>query len=128
MSEGRRSRPSPAGFADRGNQSSSRPVEHRGRGIALRIGAVTAFGAMMAALKFASLHGAGAVELIFYRNAFALPTIFTWVMLSGGFASVRTTRPAAHATRAAIGLSVMFLSFIALTLLPLAEATAIGFS
>jgi drug/metabolite transporter (DMT)-like permease len=118
----------PAAPVDRAGRSSSRPVEHRGRGIALRIGAVTAFGAMMAALKFGSLHGVGAVELIFYRNLFALPTILAWVMLSGGFATVRTSRPAAHATRAAIGLSAMFLSFIALTLLPLAEATAIGFS
>jgi drug/metabolite transporter (DMT)-like permease len=104
------------------------PMERRGLGIGLRIGAVSAFGAMMAAMKYAATHGVGPVEIIFYRNLFSLPTIIGWVMLSGGFAAVATRRPGAHATRSALGLVVMFATFVALSMLPLAEATAISFS
>ena len=104
------------------------PVEHRARGIALRLGAVTAFGAMMAAMKYASEHGVAPVEILFYRNLFSLPTIIAWIIWSGGFSVVRTKRPGAHATRSFLGLGVMFLTFMALARLPLAEATVISFS
>ncbi len=106
----------------------SRPVEQRGRGIMLRIGAVTMFGGMMAALKYATVHGVSPVEILFYRNIFALPTIVTWILIAGGFAMVRTERPMAHVTRSAIGLAVMGCTFVALSMLPLAEATVISFS
>lgn len=108
--------------------TSSRPVEHRGRGIALRIGAVTAFAAMMAALKYCASHGVHPLEIVFYRNLFSFPTIVVWILFNGGFKTVKTSRPAAHATRSAIGLVVMFCTFLALSMLPLAEATVIGFS
>lgn len=107
---------------------SGRPTEHRARGIGLRIGAVSTFAAMMAALKYATTHGAGPVEVLFYRNLFALPTILAWVMMDGGFAAVRTARPGAHITRSALGLCVMFCTFAALSMLPLAEATVISFT
>lgn len=103
-------------------------VERRSLGIALRIGAMTMFAAMMAALKYGATHGVSPVELLFYRNAFALPTILGWIGFSGGFAIVATRRPWLHATRSALGLGVMALTFIALSLLPLAEATVISFS
>ncbi len=83
------------------------PVQHIGQGIALRIGAVTMFGAMMAAFKYAATHGVSPVEILFYRNIFALPTIIIWVLMTGGFAIVRTQTPMAHVTRSAIGLVVM---------------------
>src|SRR4051812_17419881 len=81
----------------------SRPLEHRGRGIVLRVGAVTAFGAMMAALKYSTLHGVAPLEILFYRNLFSFPTILAWIVLGGRFATVKTKRPVAHATRSAIG-------------------------
>jgi len=82
----------------------------------------------MAALKYAAINGAGPAELLFYRNLFSLPTIAGWVWLAGGFDAVKTVRPWAHATRSALGLSVMFCTFLALSMLPLAEATVISFS
>jgi len=103
-------------------------VERRGLGIALRIGAMTLFAAMMAALKYGASHGVGAVELLFYRNLFAFPTILAWIFFSGGFAIVHSRRPQLHATRSALGLGVMALTFLALAKLPLAEATVISFS
>lgn len=105
-----------------------RPIEHRGRGIALRLCGISAFATMMAALKYATTHGVGAAEILFYRNIFSLPTIVAWVIMAGGFAAVKTKRPAAHAIRSGLGLAVMFCTFLALSKLPLAEATVIGFS
>ncbi len=105
-----------------------RPTEQRGRGIALRIGGVSCFAAMMAALKYGTSHGVHPAEVLFYRNLFSLPTIVAWVMLSGGAAAVRTERPMAHATRSGLGLAVMFCTFLGLSMLPLAEATVISFS
>jgi Predicted permeases len=106
----------------------NRAVEHRGRGIALRIGGVTCFAAMMAAMKYGARHGVGPAEILFYRNFFSLPTIILWVVFNGGLSAVKTNRPRAHATRSALGLSVMFCTFVALSMLPLAEATVISFS
>jgi len=83
---------------------------------------------MMAALKYASVHGTSPLEILFYRNLFALPTIIGWVAVSGGLAAVRTRRISAHVTRSALGLCVMFCTFLALSKLPLAEATVISFS
>ena len=96
--------------------------------MALRSCAVFCFAAMGAGIKLAALHGVGLVELIFWRNVFSFPVILGWVLLGPGLASLRTPRPRAHATRSAIGLVSMFLNFYAITLLPLAEATTIGFS
>jgi drug/metabolite transporter (DMT)-like permease len=45
-----------------------------------------------------------------------------------GFASLRTRRFGAHVLRCAIGLTAMSLTFWTLLLLPLAEATTLGFS
>lgn len=103
-------------------------TDHRARGIALRIGSVSTFGVAIAALKYASQHGVTPAELIFYRNLFAMPAILIWLLMTTGMAGVRTRRPGAHAMRAVIGLVAMYLNFMALSLLPLAEATAIGFS
>lgn len=108
--------------------SAPRPAEHRGRGIALRIGGLSLFAAMMAAFKYASLNGTNPAEILFYRNFFSFPTILLWVLVSGGFASVRTNRPGAHAARSGLGLAVMLCTFLALSMLPLAEATVINFS
>lgn len=103
-------------------------IEHRKRGIALRVGGVTCFASMMAAMKYGTTNGVHAAEVLFYRNLFSLPTIIAWVAFGGGFAAVRTSRWSAHATRSALGIGVMFCTFLALSLLPLAEATVIGFS
>lgn len=102
--------------------------EHRIRGIALRSGAVICFSIMIAALKVASDRGVSMLELMFYRNFFALPVVVLWLALGPGFSSVKTKRPGAHLSRAVIGLASMALNFKALTMLPLAEATTIGFA
>ncbi|MET0270393.1 MAG: DMT family transporter [Sphingomonas sp.] len=106
----------------------ARPAERRIAGIALRLAAVASFAVMAAAIKLAAERGVSLVELVFARNLFSLPVVSAWIALGPGWRAVRTKRPAAHLVRAAIGLGSMSLTFLALTLLPLADATTIGFS
>ncbi|WP_232476007.1 DMT family transporter [Flavisphingomonas formosensis] len=105
----------------------SRPDEHRLRGIALRIGSVTALSVMFALMKLASTRGANTVEIAFYRNLFGMPFLIAYIALVPGLAAVRTRRPLVHVTRTAIGLTSLMFNVQALAMLPLADATAIGF-
>lgn len=106
----------------------TRPAEHRLAGIGLRLAAVAAFAVMAVGIKLAAARGVSLVELVFARNLFSLPIISGWIAIGPGWGAVRTRRPAAHLTRAGIGLGSMALNFLALMLLPLADATTIGFS
>ena len=68
-------------------------------------------------------------QILFARNAFALlPILVLVIWFGGGLRTLRTRRPVAHVLRAGVGLTGMVLGFMALTLLPLADATAIGFA
>lgn len=106
-------------------------LSHSGRsplfGIGLRLGATIAFALMAALIKLASDRGVNAPELVFYRSLFALPPLLVWIAASRAPGRWRTQRPMAHVVRGAIGLASMFLSFGALTLLPLAEAVTLSF-
>ncbi|GGE80091.1 permease [Sphingomonas prati] len=97
-------------------------------GIALRLGSASCFAIMAVALKLSSERGVTAPEMILYRNGFGLPVLLAWVLLGPGLGALRTRRPLAHLTRSAIGLVSMVLTFEALILLPLAEATTITFA
>ena len=97
-------------------------------GIAARLLAAGALGLMFALVKLAGARGVHIVESVFYRQLFALPVVVGWLAIGPGLASVRTQRIGVHATRAMVGLSAMALNFLAMTMLPLAEATTIGFA
>lgn len=98
------------------------------RGILLRIGSVAMFGIMFAVMKLAGEHGAIPIEMVFYRAVFGLPIVLAWLALGPGLATIRPNRPRAHVLRCAIGLSGIVMNFAALTMLPLADATTIGFT
>jgi len=83
---------------------------------------------MGALLKLASIEGLNAPELVFYRSLFSLPVVLFWVLKRESLASLRPNRPLAHVWRSALGLLSMGLTFQALILLPLADATAINFT
>ena len=108
--------------------ASDRPEQNRLLGIGLRLGATTCFAFMAAMIKLGHEAGIATVELCFYRFAFGLPPLLAWIAWSGNYGAWRTARPAAHAWRAAVGLSTMVLAFSALAYLPLAESTTIGFA
>lgn len=86
------------------------------------------FMAMMGAFTKAAVQaGAHPGEVIFFRSAMALPVVLIWIAGGPGLAAIKTKRPAAHLTRATIGLASMSFMFYALSLLPLAEAITIFF-
>jgi drug/metabolite transporter (DMT)-like permease len=66
--------------------------------------------------------------LIFFRSVFALVSSAIMVARSGGKTILVTKRPAAHLLRGAIWLVMLTCSFYAFHLLPVADASAIGFS
>lgn len=86
------------------------------------------FSTMGAMLKLASTQGLNAPELVFYRSLFSLPVVLLWVLKRENFSALRPNNPLAHVWRSALGLLSMGLTFQALILLPLADATAINFT
>ena len=97
-------------------------------GVMLRITSASLFAFMSALVKVASTRGVTMPEIIFYRNALALPVVASWITLGPGWTAIRTRRPMAHLTRGAIGLTSMLLTFGALALLPLSEATTLSYA
>ena len=97
-------------------------------GILCRVGMGLSFSAMAALLKLASTRGLNAPELVFYRSLFALPVVLAWVINRENLAVLRPNQPLAHVWRSGLGLLSMGLTFEALILLPLADATAINFT
>ena len=97
-------------------------------GILCRIGSGLSFSTMGAMLKLASMHGFNAPELVFYRSVFSLPVVLIWVLRRDNLRILRPNRAMSHVWRGAMGIISMGLTFQALILLPLAEATAINFT
>lgn len=97
-------------------------------GIALKIASTLAFTAMATLIKLGSArYPIG--ELVFFRSFFALVPVFAWVIWVGQWPSVfRTQHFPRHIVRAITGGATMFLGFTALSLLPIADATAIGYA
>ena len=102
--------------------------DHVVSGILCRIGSGLSFSTMGALLKLASMEGLNAPELVFYRSLFSLPVVLFWVLKRESLASLKPNRPLAHVWRSCLGLLSMGLTFQALILLPLADATAINFT
>lgn len=102
--------------------------DHVVSGILCRIGSGLSFSTMGALLKLASMEGLNAPELVFYRSLFSLPVVLFWVLKRESLGSLKPNRPLAHVWRSCLGLLSMGLTFQALILLPLADATAINFT
>lgn len=66
-------------------------------------------------------------EIIFWRSAVALIPILIYMALRGQLHTLRTKHPRMHLVRGLLGGVAMAFSFLSLTLLPVANATAIGF-
>ena len=102
--------------------------DHVVSGILCRIGSGLSFSTMGALFKLASADGFTAPELVFYRSLFSLPVVLLWVLQRESLAALRPNRPLAHVWCSSLGLLSMGLTFQALILLPLADATAINFT
>lgn len=94
-------------------------------GIALRILAAALAAALSMQVRAVS-DQVTTGEIVFWRSALALPVIAGYMALQGEFpAALRTARPGLHATRGAVGVCAMVLSFYSLSLLPVANQTAL---
>ena len=105
------------------------PVDQRPlAGIALRLLTALLLAIMFALVKLVASRGVNVVESLFYRQCGSALCAAGYVAAGPGFASLKTQRVWAHVGRMALGVAAMGLNFLAFILLPLAEATAIGFA
>lgn len=105
-------------------QRQERPVYAIGQ----RLIAVALLSLSFAIAKLVHEHGVHVVEMLFYRQLFSLPLVVGWIIWSTGAFDVRTQRFGAHSVRAGLGLTGMALNYGSFILLPLAEATTLGFA
>ena len=103
-------------------------AEDVARGIALRCVAAGCFSIQVSLLKLASGDGVVAPEMLFYRAIVGLPVVLLWVLIGPGTGALRTQRPMVHLGRSALGISSILMTFQAVIMLPLADATTIGFT
>ncbi len=98
------------------------------KGIALQVGATFLFTIMSALVRIVS-ERVPTGEVIFSRAFFALfPLLALLAFRREISAAVRTANPLGHIIRGTIGVCAMTLTFSALARIPLADATAIGFT
>jgi drug/metabolite transporter (DMT)-like permease len=67
------------------------------------------------------------LQVVFFRNFLALLLLLPWLMKQG-FSTLRTKRFGLLLTRSTVNVIGMAAGFYSLTLIPLAEATALGFT
>jgi drug/metabolite transporter (DMT)-like permease len=106
--------------------SIARPRPLLALGVRLLTAAALATMAML--VKLAGERGAHLIELIFWRQLLTTVLLGAGLALTGRLALLRTRRLPAHARRAASGLFGMIFTYGAVLLLPLAEATTLGFT
>lgn len=96
------------------------------RGILLMVFSTLCFGAMHAAIRVmpGTLHG---FEKAFFRNLFGLIVLLPWFARQG-LEPFRTQRFGMHALRGVLNATSMLMFFVGVTLTPLAEVAAIGFT
>ena len=77
-------------------------------------------------VKHVANEGMHPVQIVFFRNLFGLIVLFP-IFLKSGFTQLRTQRYGFHLARGIVHSGSMISWFVALTLIPLAEATALSF-
>jgi drug/metabolite transporter (DMT)-like permease len=104
--------------------SPSKPL----RGIVFKVLSALVFTLMSASVKLVgSDYPTG--QLVFFRSAFAIAPLLVWLTWRGDLVpAIRTSHPGGHLLRSVIGTTGMFCGFAALSLLPLPDATAIGYA
>lgn len=106
-----------------------RPPEQRPiYALGLRLLAALLLQTMMMLVKLAGQRGISLPETMFWRQAIPAVLIVAWLGTRGQMSRLRTTRIGAHATRSVMGLTGMFLTLGVVQLLPLSEATVLGFT
>ncbi len=107
-----------------GSASSSSAVP---QAVAYMAAACAFFALMNVCVRLAHQSGMDTLQIVFFRNLFALLTMVPWLVATG-FRGARTRRFGAHMRRALLGMTAMIFWFSSVALLPLAEATALNFT
>ncbi len=96
------------------------------RGILLMLASTLGFSAMYALIRHVSadLHP---IQIAFFRSCFGLVVFLPW-FVRFGLGPLRTRHLKLHALRAALNVSAMFAFFTALSLTPMAQVMALGFT
>jgi drug/metabolite transporter (DMT)-like permease len=96
------------------------------RGVALMFVSTFFFAAMHGSIRYvsASIHP---FEIALFRNVFALVVVLPW-FYRYGIAPLRTQRLGLHVLRALFNIMAMLSFFYALSITPLSEVTALGFT
>jgi drug/metabolite transporter (DMT)-like permease len=96
--------------------------------LGLRLIAAAVLATLLMLVKYTAQSGVALAEILFWRQALTVPILFGWLGWHREISRLRTRRLPIHARRAIIGVIGMFLNFGAVLLLPLAEATTLGFT
>ncbi|CAH0496775.1 hypothetical protein NVSP9465_01820 [Novosphingobium sp. CECT 9465] len=96
--------------------------------LALRLSATVMFALMLLLVKLTGERGIALPETLFWRQLLPALAIFGWLLARGQLHRLKTKRPWVHARRALIGGTGMFLTLGVVRVLPLAEATVLGFT
>lgn len=98
------------------------------RGIGLKVISVSIFFVMAVCIKSAAPNVPPG-EAVFFRSIFAVPVIVIWLVWQHDLRhGLDTANPFGHLWRGLVGSAAMALNFTALGLLPLPEATALGYT
>ncbi|KPF79445.1 transporter [Novosphingobium sp. AAP93] len=96
--------------------------------LGLRLMAMLALSVMLLLVKLTGEHGIGLPETLFWRQFLPGIALLGWLAARGEIGRLYTKRPLIHARRALIGGLGMFLTLGVVQILPLAEATVLGFT
>jgi drug/metabolite transporter (DMT)-like permease len=96
------------------------------RGVLLMCLSTVAFATMHASVRFVSAD-LPPFQIVFFRNLFGLAFLVP-LLLGAGFAQMRTRRLGLHALRGLVNIAAMMMYFTALSITPLAKATALSFT
>jgi drug/metabolite transporter (DMT)-like permease len=98
------------------------------RGISLKVASVSVFTLMAICIKASAPHIPPG-EAVFFRSFFAIPVILVWLIWTRDLRhGLDTLYPMGHVWRGLVGTTAMGLGFTSLMLLPLPEATALGYA
>jgi len=98
------------------------------RAVVLKLASTVAFALMGACIRFTT-QTVPIGEVVFFRGAFAiLPVVVVYAFRRELRSAIRMSRPREHVGRGILSAFAMYLNFTSLSLLPLADATAISFT
>lgn len=97
-------------------------------GIGLKVASTLVFTLMAALVKVSSANYPVA-EIVFFRSLLALAVLGVWLWWRGDFPrALHTDRIGGHILRGAVGAASMYMGFSTYGLLPLPDATAVGYA